>query len=516
VTERPEKQRLFANTIATALAQFGTLAIAFLLAPVLIRAFGEEAYGAYVLSTSVAAFLLLADFGLGPAVEKLLAERLATGRTSDAGALVSTVTAAYAAVGVFVSLANLALAWAAGRVFHLGEAELGLMQRLLMVAAATALAWWPLSIGARALGGLQRYTLTAAVSGGMAAANAIAAVWVVVAHRGPLELAIANAGVSLVAIAVQYALARRALARRGVTLSPPRREALRAVLAFSGPVFALQLAVQVLYHHTDRLLLGMFVGSVAVTLYEGPARLVALLVQLAGFGNTALIPFASQLEATRRNDTLEALLLRGSRYVSAIVAPVAVVLAVLAKPLLVGWLGPAFADSERPTILLTALQALLASLTVGHTIVVATGKLPGRLPVIMGIVGLNLVLSLVWVRPYGMTGVALGTVVASLIDYPLHLRYLSRHVGLHVGAFAREVVLPVYPLLLLPAALAWAARVGGLTTSLAGTLLTFVMAVLLYWMAFLVLMVSRAERDGLIATARALVSGRGGPPKVAG
>jgi len=29
-------------------------------------------------------------------------------------------------------------------------------------------------------------------------------------------------------------------------------------------------------------------------------------------------------------------------------------------------------------------------------------------------------------------------------------------------------------------------------------------------------MVSRAERDGLIATARALVSGRGEPPRVAG
>jgi hypothetical protein len=108
-----------------------------------------------------------------------------------------------------------------------------------------------------------------------------------------------------------------------------------------------------------------------------------------------------------------------------------------------------------------------------------------------------------------MTGVALGTVVASLIDYPLHLRYLHRNVGLQLPAFVREVVLPVYPLLLLPAALAWAARAGGLTTSLAGTLFTFATAVLLYWMAFMVLMVSRAERDGLIATARTLFAGRG-------
>jgi len=54
----------------------------------------------------------------------------------------------------------------------------------------------------------------------------------------------------------------------------------------------------------------------------------------------------------------------------------------------------------------------------------------------------------------------------------------------------------------------WAARVGGLTHSLAGTLLPFATAALLYWMAFLMLMVSRAERDGLIATARSLIAGR--------
>jgi hypothetical protein len=36
---------------------------------------------------------------------------------------------------------------------------------------------------------------------------------------------------------------------------------------------------------------------------------------------------------------------------------------------------------------------------------------------------------------------------------------------------------------------------------------TFAMAALLYWMAFLVLMVSRAEREGLIATGRALMHG---------
>ena len=410
---------------------------------------------------------------------------------------------------MLVLLVDLALAAGAAHVFHLDVADRTLLRQLLLVAGVSALAWWPLSVGARALGGLQLYTHVAAVTAGIAVGNAVAAVVVVLTHRGPFELAVASNAVNIAGAAVMLALAHRQLAARGVPAARPSRAALRAALKFSGPVFALQLAVQVLYHNTDRLLLGMFVGSVAVTLYEGPARLVALIVQLTGFGNTALMPFASQLEATRRSDTLSALLLRASRYVSAFVAPLALLLAVLARPLLVTWLGPAFAAAELPTILLTGLQVLLVSLTVGHTIVVATGKLPGRLPVIMGVVTLNLVLSLALVKRYGMTGVALGTVVASLIDYPLHLRYLVKHAGLRYSAFVREVVLPVYPLLVLPAAVAVAGRMWGLTGTLVGTAATFVMAALLYWMVFLGVMVHRAERDGLIDTARSLLA-RGG------
>ena len=509
MAEPRERRRLVANTLASTAAQLSALAIAFVLAPVLIRAFGERGYGAYMLATSVAAFTLLLDFGLGPAVEKLLSEYLAGGRNGDAGALLASVTVAYAGVGLLVLLVDLALAAGAAHVFHLDASEVVLLRRLLLVAGVAALAWWPLSVGARALGGLQRYTVAAAVTAGVAVGNAGVALAVVSTGHGPLALAVASNVVSVVGAAVMLALARRELAARAVPAARPSRSALAAALRFSGPVFALQLAVQVLYHNTDRLLLGMFVGSVAVTLYEGPARLVALIVQLTGFGNTALLPFASQLEATRRSETLTALLLRASRYVSAFVAPLALLLAVLARPLLVGWLGPAFGAAELPTVLLTGLQVLLVSLSVGHTIVVATGKLPGRLPVILGIVTLNLVLSVALVRRWGMTGVALGTVVASAIDYPLHLRYLARHAGLRYDAFLREVVLPVYPLLVLPAGVAVAARAFGVTASLAGTAATFALSALLYWMVFLGVMVRREERDRLIDTARTLLARRG-------
>lgn len=502
-------KRLAANTVASALGQMTAMGVAFLLAPLLIGAFGPQGFGAYTLVASVSAFMLLFDLGLGQTIEKQLAEYTAVGKLAEAGALLASVRRTYLGIGLAVAAVELALAALAPQVFRLSEAEVTLVRQLLWVAAAGAVVWWPVSVGVRVLGGLQRYTQIGPVTASMALANALAAVIVVWLKAGPVVLAVLVQVIAIGGALVMQAQAQRELAAHGVVAQPPSRSVLASAFAFAGPVFLLQLAVTMFYHQTDRLLLGMFVGSVAVTLYEGPARLVALLIQLTGFGNNALMPFASQLEAASRTETLEALLLRASRYVSAFVAPLALLLALLARPLLVHWLGPAFVAAEMPTILLTGVQVVLVSLTVGHTIVVATGKLGGRMPVIMGVVALNLLLSVVFVQKWGVTGVALATVVASLADFPLHLHYLQRHVGLHLGAFVRQVVLPVYPLLLVPAAGAIAARSWGVTDTLVGTLATLALCAIAYWMTFMAVSIPRRERDELLVIARGLLAARG-------
>ena len=503
-------QRVVRNTTTTALAQIATMAASFVLAPWLIHSFGPQAYGAYMLVAAVAAFTSLLDLGLGPALEKLLAEDRAAGRLDEAGALVASVSRTYGLLGVGVAAIDAALAWATPRVFAIGPTEVPLVRSLLLVAAAAALVWWPLSVSARVLGGLQRHSRVAGATALMAVLQTVGTIVLLALGRGPVALAVLTQVVLVSGAGVLGVAARHELAAAGVPSRPASSASLRRAFAFSGPVFVLNLAAQVLYHHTDRLLLGMFVGSVAVALYEGPARFVAVLLQLIGFGNAALLPRASELHAAGDHAGLQRLLLTTSRLVSAFAAPLALLFAVLARPLLVGWLGPAFAAAEAPAVLLCGLQVFLVALTVGHTVVVATGRLAGRLPVILGIVTLNVVLSVALVRTHGMTGVALATVVAALVDLPLHLRYLVRHVGLDLGAFVREVVLPVYPLLALPAALAWGARVLGFTDTLLSTLVVFAGAAMMYWLVFAGLVVRRDERAAWLATVRGALR-PGGP-----
>ena len=134
---------------------------------------------------------------------------------------------------------------------------------------------------------------------------------------------------------------------------------------------------------------------------------------------------------------------------------------------------------------------------------------PAYLPVLVLFVGIGSEMKVVLVMIASLFPILLNTYGGVRAIDPVQLD-TARTLGLTTAQTMREVVLPVYPLLLLPVGLAWGARASGLTASLAGTLLTFGMALLLYWMAFMMLMVRRAERDALIATARSLLgAGRG-------
>ena len=92
-----------------------------------------------------------------------------------------------------------------------------------------------------------------------------------------------------------------------------------------------------------------------------------------------------------------------------------VVLIVVARPLLQSWLGAAFAAQALAAQILISHQVLTSGTAVGDSIIVGLGKLPKRLPYVIGLAVANLALSLLLVRPLGIMGVVLGTAIAYLL-----------------------------------------------------------------------------------------------------
>lgn len=489
-----EKRRLVTNTFLTGLSQSAAMIASLVFMPMLITAFGIGDYGLFMLVSSVTAYAALLDLGVGSALTKMVAEHEARHDRDALSSSISTTLVFYTAVGVVVALAMLAVGAVVDVVFDVDSAGALLLRNMLWLGAVFQLWFWPASTARYVIGGFQRYDILAR-TGFLATALNIIAIGLVLATSGGPLLLVALQGVTLVIVSIVNIAAARRLAA-GVAVSPARASAsrLRAIFVFSWAVFVVQLSDVLFYHQTDRILLGVFAGAVAVGLYEVAAKLNMLVTYLSGLTVAAVLPLASAMGAQDRHSSLRALFVRGTKYGAALVAPITIVLAVFAAPLLEVWLGPEFRDQAVVVQVLILPHVVVCLGLMGDAIVISKGRLAKRVPYVIAQTVFNIVLSIALIPRYGVLGVAVGTAAAHLIDFPLHIRFLLKETGVSLSQWMREIVLPVYPFLLLPAALSALLAGTFLVDTLAGVLVGMLIALFAYWLAVFVFGLSSAER----------------------
>jgi O-antigen/teichoic acid export membrane protein len=217
----------------------------------------------------------------------------------------------------------------------------------------------------------------------------------------------------------------------------------------------------------DRTILGALRNAATIGLYEGAARLNALIRALVGSLSITLLPVLSRFSAEGNADHERALVLRGTRYILAAVVPPTVVAMVLSDRLLAVWLGEKFTAATAATVIFLAWWLFAPNSSVANSMMVVDAQLRRLAAYSWAIAGLNLALSLALTPPFGLVGIAIGTTAAYLAVQPFFLRYalVRRKIGL--GEFARTVWIPAYGT---GAAVALGLLVVRLTVSLQSTL----------------------------------------------
>jgi PST family polysaccharide transporter len=268
---------------------------------------------------------------------------------------------------------------------------------------------------------------------------------VLMAYLGaPLALLIGLGGGLSATIGAWCALIARALR----VPIPYRRAAgnrttARELLGVSGYLLVSGLADLFIYS-LDRVILAAYKGASAVGLYEGAVRPQNLLRTLHGTLVLTVTPVASSLRAEDDAWRAQQLLVRGTRYVVAVVAPVATVLVVLGRPILEVWLG------ERYTPAAGALAILAGSWVIGANTGVASGMLlaAGRVRALAAYAWVaavaNVILALVLTPSLGLKGVAIGIAVPPVVLLPWFLGIALKEFGVRLADLARGVWLPAY------------------------------------------------------------------------
>jgi PST family polysaccharide transporter len=188
------------------------------------------------------------------------------------------------------------------------------------------------------------------------------------------------------------------------------------------------------------------------------------------------------------------LLIRGTRYVVALVVPVTVILMALAEPILHVWLGPRFDSAATAMTILMSYWLVASSTSVVAPMLVAAGRARQLAWYAAAVAVLNLGLSLALAPSLGLEGVSLGTAIPYLLLQPVLILYAMREFPVTLGDFARSVWLPTFSLALPLAGALVALRLTVSLESLVPVLATMAAAFLLYLAAYYVLWLNHGER----------------------
>jgi O-antigen/teichoic acid export membrane protein len=485
---------IFQNVSVNYLVTGTELLIGIFMLPFNVAHLGQSAYGLWVLVASVTIYFSMFDMGYGVAQVKFAAKYRAQGDTTALNEIASTLFCLFSGVGLFTILLGLLISLNLDRFFPLTPEQVRTGQIVLLFITSYVALGFPFSVFGGIVNGFQRQYLNGAVAFATAIIVAVVNVAVLLAGYGLPELVAATTGVRILSY-LAYALnAYRVFPELRIRPKFFNRDRLREVTGFSVFILIIDLANKLNYS-TDAIVIGAFMGTSAVAIWAVAQRLIEIVQRITDQLNAVLFPVVVDSSTVQRTDRLQKILIQGTRLSLGMVVPLATVLGLTARPLVMVWVGPQFAESVNVIYILSIVVAL----RVGNatSAVILKGSDLHKFLAIANLsmaVG-NLVLSVLLVRVYGLIGVAIGTlipmiVIAMFVVFPA----ACRRVELPVFTVVRQSVWPaVWPAMVMGAViLLTRSRIAGSWSLLVLQSLT---AAAIYGGLFLLFAISRNERD---------------------
>jgi len=491
---------LVLNTVANASAQVVSFIVTLVTLPLLLNAYGKSIYGLFILASTVVGVVVLFDFGLGMTTTRQVAAAAATGDERELAGTVSASITLYSLIGVVATVVLVIIATFAGQIFHVTSVQATLLKLMLYWQAAFQLITWPAIPGRYVLGGYQRYGTVALFAVISAVLSAAAIAFVLITGRGPLVLTALNGAITAlctIGMLISALFSVPAQARRN--FRPQLGSASRALLSLGLPLFLVQMAAFLMRQQADRLIIGVVMGAAAIGLYEAAAKLASSIAQINELSYSALLPYVTQLHAREEHERLASTFVMGSRYLSLLLMPGILLVLLFAPQLIQLWIGAGLGLSATAARLLLASLLIWPLVMVGDTIILGRGQIRRWAPVALCVGVLNVALSFILVHPFGIIGVALGTLIAGVVEAPLQLRLTLKLAAVSLRDWTCRAALPNLPALALTIAAWWALQsLRIIPRTLMGLVAIMFVVLLVAWVLSFVLFLQKDARRFIV------------------
>lgn len=416
-----------ANSAANVTRLGFTSLISILLPAYLTHHLPVKTYSAWVLILQLSAYVGYLDFGFQAAVAKYIAEYEARhdyagcGRCASAG-LVLTIAA-----GILGVLLSLTLVWRVPSIFRTMPSSLYHDVRLgaMFVGVSLSASLATSAISAIFLG-LQRYQIPMGITIITRLLFAAVICIAVGLHSGLAAMGAGAACVNIISGLLQIVAWRKSASHIHLSLRSVDVMMLKKMLRYCA-VLGVWSMCTLFISGLDLTIVGHY--SFSETAYYAIANspttfILMIIAALMG----PLFPAASALSARRTSTEMGAVLLRATRYATITTLVTGLPLLVAGYTILRWWVGPVYAiHSVRFLRILVVANIIRQLCSPYNTMVVATARqwAATASPVAEGIV--NLVSSIWLAQHLGALGVAVGTLLGSVVGVAVHFGVSMRY-----------------------------------------------------------------------------------------
>ena len=437
-----ERYRRAGMTAATAyIAKALTMLMGFVSVPLTVHYLGAERYGVWLTISSLLLWVALTDFGLaGNALVNVLSE--AVGNDDRESARHYTASAFWALVAIALVLGAVFMAafnfipWRA--VFRVSDAtstqELDLTCALVMTLFVINL---PLSLLKSLYNAHQDGYLVNIWWIAYGVVSLLALIVVTRFHGGLPQLVVAISGVpTLVLLANAYYAFVRRYPWLAPALSAVRWTCIRRLLKLGGKYMIIQLASLGIYQ-SQAIIITQILGPSKVVIFVVSYKVVTLPMDLAYMGTAPFISAFGEAKARRDWNWIKGAY-RNTTFASvALGVPLAAMLALVAKPLILIWAGPSAVPDLHLVLWLFVYTAIGVCLMMSGQLLCGVERPdPLTLSIVLCSIGC-VVLGVLFAPWWGLSGVAFAMAISKIATFwPIQAYEVRRIFRAASGGFA--------------------------------------------------------------------------------
>jgi len=406
------------------------------LMPFVVHHLGDRVYGFWTLAGTFIGYYGLLDLGLSSAVSQYLSIAIGQNDAGECRAVFNAALRIQTLLGA-VSLVVTAAIAASAHWFCRNPVDTELFWKVIVILGVNMALGFP----ARAYGGLLEAAFRFDLQSGLGifglALRTGLIVLAILRGGGLLSLAWMTLFASLPVIVLQIYFARREVPWARVDHSPLQAKRVRGFFSYS--IYTLLSVIgDVLRFQVDAFVIAGLIGLAAVTHYRVASVFMRYYIDIVVCIIAIIQPVLSRLHGAQDRAGLEKVFFFATRVSLCLSVFIGFSLISWGRPFIARWMSLNYEDAYWPMVVLSLAVMLDVSQSPSIALLYATFK-HRFYTYLNGAEGLiNLIVSLALARPFGVLGVALGTLIGAFVIRVVALPFCVCKVsGLHYGNYLK-------------------------------------------------------------------------------